>query len=286
MTTPEKNANGGGPRKVRPTLERTGPNRLIINAFYQSGGGQSARVDSPTHRMNGAQRQFEDDGVWGVASGPGTGGVDPAGPDAASQEPPIDNGNPDSAETNPDGRLWEDPFAAVRAAYGVVNDHIQSGYREAERLSQSSGPIEGKKLTRILNRLVQTYSDLGAQWVDLFMATAESRGDGVGTATAGAASHAGAPSIAVEVSTVRPVTARALLYRPAGGELSVWPLRRDGGGSEITDIAIAPGPVVTMTLGQGIAAGLYRGIIVEEGVEEPAGSVIVTVEEIGAGPDE
>ena len=55
-------------------------------------------------------------------------------------------------------------------------------------------------------------------------------------------------SIAVEVTTARPAKARALLYRAPSGSLSVWPLRRDGGGAEITDVGVAPGPSVTLQI--------------------------------------
>lgn len=249
MTTPSPDRpESGSSRRTRPKLDRTGPRRSIVNAFYQPDSTGSAR-------MNGSR--FEDDHVWGTG-------------DAGTRETGTGQAQ---AEKHTAG-LWSDPFEAVRAAYGVVNEQIRAGYEEATRLSTDKDALRGRKLTQILSRLVQTYSDLGSQWVDLVLATAEDRKD------QGAAAPAAAPgdmSLAVELTTVRRARARGLLYRPVVGALRAWPLRREGGSDEITAVGVAPGPTLTIEIGADCAPGLYRGIVVEEGVDEPAGSIIVTV---------
>ena len=250
MTTPDdenRPANGDG-RAVRPTLARTQPKRSIVNAFYQP------EAKAPSAPPNGPR--FEDEDVWGAAQ-----------PHAGEKE------EKNSPKPKSQG-LWNDPFDAVRAAYGVVNEQIKAGYEEAAKLNTDGIAPSGRNISRILNRLVQTYSDLGTQWVDLIMATAESR-EKADQNTRPA--PAGDLSIAVEVTTARPAKARALLYRAPSGSLSVWPLRRDGGGAEITDVGVAPGPSVTLQIDADAEPGLYRGIIVEEGAEEPAGSIILNI---------
>lgn len=238
-------------RKVRPKLSRTGPQRSIVNAFYQPDGEARAQPKRNGHR-------FEDDAVWGVSSEFGAARPADDEPEAAASK----------------GPLWNNAFDAVRSAYGVVNEQIREGYEEAARLSQGDDAPKGNKLTAIVNRLVQTYSDLGTQWVDLIRATAAERE--VGPAPASSAPPADM-SLAVELTTARRARARALLYRPAQAEMTVWPLRQQGGDAEIAGVTVEPGPVVAIEIAADTPPGLYRGIVIEDGVEDPVGSVIVTV---------
>ncbi len=270
--TDKPKTNGDG-RAVRPKMARTHPKRSIVNAFYQpdasgqSPTGANANDDAPmmtepsgtntakANPINGAK--FEDEAVWG------------------KQSTSDGEGSPHAATAIPKSKgLWDDPFDAVRAAYGVVNEQIKAGYEEATKLNADGIAPTGRNITKILNRLLQTYSDLGTQWVDLIRATAENR-------EKAAAAPATAPdrelSIAVELTTSRPAKARALLYRSTTGALSIWPLRRDGGDGDIADVTIAPGPVATIEISPSARPGLYRGIIIEDGAEEPAGSVILNV---------
>lgn len=265
MTTrdPDPKANGKGTaRRVRPDMERTSPQRSIVNAFRQP---------DDADRTGFSGRSFEDDEVWSAH-----------GRDDRAQSSEAD-GDATSADSGRDGKLWSDPLEAVRSAYSVVNEQILAGYQEAGRQSTGDGaPIE-KRLTKIVNRLVQTYSDLGTQWVDLVLATAEGRDVKSEAQTAQTPQPSAEMSVAVELKTGRLAKARALLYRPVHAGLSVWPLRKDGGGAEISEVTIAPGPTVTIEIDESALPGLYRGILIEDGVEEPAGSVIVTV--VGADDD-
>ena len=219
-------------RKVRPKLARTGPQRSIVNAFYQPDGKSASRPKSNGHR-------FEDDAVWGASGDFGAARPAEETPEA----------------TEPKGPLWNDAFDAVRSAYGVVNDQIREGYEEAARLSQDDGAPKGSKLTAIVNRLVQTYSDLGTQWVDLIRAAAAEREAGP-EPTPAAAPAAADMSLAVELTTARPARARALLYRPASGAMTVWPLRQQGGDAEIASVTVEPGPVVAIDVGADTPRGL------------------------------
>ena len=238
-------------RKVRPTLTRTGPQRSIVNAFYQPDGKSAPRPKANGHR-------FEDDAVWGASGEFGAARPAEEAPEAAASK----------------GPLWNDAFDAVRSAYGVVNEQIREGYEEAARLSQDDGAPKGNKLTTIVNRLVQTYSDLGTQWVDLIRAAAAERESAPQQTSAAPAADM---SLAVELTTARAARARALLYRPASGAMTVWPLRQQGGDAEIAGVTVEPGPVVAINVGADTPPGLYRGIVIEDGVEDPIGSVIVTV---------
>lgn len=252
MTTRSPDDPGSGqPRRTRPKPDRTGPRRSIVNAFYQPD-------DAGPAKMNG--RRFEDDHVWGAG---GDTDADPGAQEAI-------------AAKSRSGALWSDPFEAVRAAYGVVNEQIRAGYEEAARIGGDGDGPRGRKLTQILNRLVQTYTDLGTQWIDLVLATAENRERQPGS-SAGAPAMSDEMSLAVELTTGRPARARALLYRPVIGALRAWPLQREGGAGEITAVGIAPGPVLKIEVSADTEPGLYRGIVIEDGVEEPAGSIILTI---------
>ena len=247
-------------RVVRPMTSRTDPKRNILRAVRQNDGrGQEPREE----------QRFADDGVWGAAAAD-------AGLNGNATDWLRDEVGANGAGAGWDPRpLWDSVSDGVKAAYDVIDQQIREGQAAADRLNRSQDGPQMRSIPSILNRLVQSYSDLGAVWLDL-LSVASERDFGLGQ-QAGPAPQAAAPStIAVEVTASGPVTARARLYRAVRGPLTVLPLRGTGGG-EITGVSADAGPVVRIEVPAGTAPGDYHGIVLEDGAEEPAGSVTLRI---------
>lgn len=173
----------------------------------------------------------------------------------------------------------------MRAGYNVLNQQVDEGKQAARTFGTAQSGLGGKNVSAILNRLVRTYSDIGAVWVDLLIAATERDAQPAPAAAPAPAAHAAAPppgaAVAVELTASRPVTARARLYRGTSGHLTALPLRGVGPDApEIPSVAIVPGPLVQLTVPADLPAGQYHGIVIEDGADEPAGSISVRVHEV------
>lgn len=252
MTTPEQQ-NGAAPHDDeparRPELDRTEPVRNIFNAFRQDDG----RGKSP----------FMGDPVW-----------------QQDREASFGQG---AADWEP-GPLWKSASESVQAGYRVLNQQMREGKNTAATFGAGTPSLKGKALPDILNRLVRTYSDIGAVWVDLLIAATE-RDPEASASTQPAAAAAPAAgtdaAVAVELTAATPVVARARLYRAVRGQLTALPLRGIGpDAGEIDGVSVGDGPLIRVDVPSGTPAGQYHGILLEEGMDEPAGSVSITVREV------
>lgn len=253
---------------VLPRPERSTPKRGIFRAFSQ-------KDRSPPMFKQGAK--FSDDDFWQGASAGSTHRTDGAtGPEQSTSADDI----PRSAS------LSDNVSDAVRAAYNVIDQQIREGQAAAVALNKSGKLLDAKNVPAILNRLVQTYSDLGAVWVDLLLAATERNGKessgsgeaGASTTTGPSSSASAATSIAVEVTAQTRVSVRARLYRNASGALSAMPLRGTGADAPMIDsVDIVSGPLVKLTVPHDLPSGDYHGMIIEHGADEPAGSISLKV---------
>lgn len=263
MTTPDT-ANGKAADPLRrPELERTDPLRNIFNAFRQNDG-------------RGLDDAFLQSFAQGIAEA-GTGAPSGAAATKPGQKAPKTHAQPQGWAPGP---LWSGVSESVKAGYDVINRQISEGQAVAAQFSgQGSDAGAGaRNVPELLNRLVRTYSDMGAVWVDLLSAALERE---TATAAQPAAPTAAAPptsGVAVEVIAAQRVMARARLYRAVSGDLSALTLRTAGkDAAEVSGVQVLPGPVVQIDIPSGTPAGIYHGILLEEGAEEPAGSVSVTI---------
>ncbi len=251
MTTPETPngaATGGDEPARRPTLDRTEPVRNIFNAFRQDDG----RGKGP----------FVGDPVW------------------AQDQADTNGAATDDWEPGP---LWKSASESVQAGYRVLNQQMREGKTTAATFGAGTPSLKGKALPDILNRLVRTYSDIGAVWVDLLIAATERDSDApaAGTAQSHAPTPAADTGVAVELTAATPVVARARLYRAVQGSLTALPLRGIGpDAGEIDGVSVGDGPLIQVNVPAGTPAGQYHGILLEDGVDEPAGSVSITVREV------
>lgn len=273
MTTPES-ANGKAADPLRrPELERTEPKRNILNAFRQTDG----RALDDAFLRSFAQGIAEN----GAANG--ANGANEAGAAQAEARSQAQKQAQTRTHTQPQGwapgPLWSGVSDSVKAGYEVINRQILEGQAAAAQFAAPGGATAGaRNVPELLNRLVRTYSDMGAVWVDLLSAALEREATAATAQAPQPATGATASAVAVELIAAQRVTARARLYRGVAGELTALSLRSTGKeGGELTGVTILPGPVVQIDIPTGTAAGSYHGILLEEGAEEPAGSVSVTV---------
>ena len=265
MTTPDQQAAGEAPLR-RPDLERTEPLRNIFNAFRQEDG----RGKAP----------FSDDAVWAQFRNQQS---EPYDQGADTRPPNSQNGG---ADWQP-GPVWPSASESVKAGYAVLDQQVREGQRAAETFGARDSGLGNRSISSLLNRLVRTYSDIGAVWVDLLMAATEREGQAATSQTADPAQteHASTGSaVAVQLTASSPVTARARLYRGVRGKVIALPLR--GVGPEMPDIAdlsVVAGPMVQLGVPANTPPGQYHGILLEEGAEEPVGSVSLTVHEAASG---
>lgn len=258
MTTP----SNGDARMKRPELERTDPIRNIFRAFNQTDG----RDPAPPPPLQGAgARRFEDDHVWGVS-----GGQQP-------EVPHVGDAQPEPFVGWAAGPLWDTAADSVKAAYNVIGQQIREGEQAASLLNKGLAGQGVKTLPKALNRLMQTYSDLGAVWMELLGAVLEREGAAAPQPAAAPAAPTGGGAASVEVTASQPVTARARLDRRPVGALIVHPLRSASDPSlEIKGVS-AEGTVLKVEVPAGQPAGTYHGMVLEDGVEEPAGALTVKI---------
>lgn len=270
MTTPE--TPDAGRLHRRPELERSEPIRNIFNAFRQNDGrGQEAArpLGAP---LNGPGPDAE---VWARYRDPVHAGDHATGTVGTGQ-----------GGWTP-GPLWAGAGESVQAGYRVLEQQIREGQAAAQTFSNGAafGGASGAGMQPLLNRLMQSYSDLGSVWMELLRTATASAAPGPQPAAPEAAASAPAsapapvnPGIAVELTAACRATVRARLYRPVSGALQALPLRGVGPeAAEITGVGIAAGPCVKLDIPTGTPPGQYHGLLLEEGTEEPAGSVSVTV---------
>ncbi len=231
----------------RPTLDRTDPHRNIFNAFRQSDGRKPD--------------VFGDEKVWrSFQSG-------------NAEEPEPSNGS----SWTP-GPLWDGVSESVRAGYDVINRQIEEGKATAARFASPDRGGQSRGMPEILERLIRTYSDIGSVWVELLVAATERDQPKAASApetTAGLRDDVG---VGVQVRASCSVTARARLYRSVTGTLNALPLRGAGAdGGEIQSVSVEPGYCVHIDVPSDAKHGTYYGILLEQGADEPAGSLTVTV---------
>ena len=179
------------------------------------------------------------------------------------------------------GPLPDDADETTRAAYNVANQQFQAGEAVAKELAQTAMMARAQDVPTLLNRLLETYSDLGSVGVQLIgaaLAQAQSAPQTAAQSAApAAASPQTAPSIAVEVTASCSVTARALLFAPLGASPRALTPVRVGGEGALPPPEVKPGPVVHITVPEGTAAGEYHGIILAEADGAPAGTVTIKI---------
>ncbi len=199
---------------------------------------------------------------------------------------PADPGADPATAARPSAPAWkpaplsDDADEATRAAYNVANQQFQAGEAVAKELAQTAMLARAQDVPTLLNRLLETYSDLGSVFVQLIgAALAREQAQPQSTPQAGAEAPAPqtSPAIAVEVTAACPVTARALLYAPLGAAPLALQMVRIGGEGLLPAPEIRPGPVIHVTIPQYAAPGEYHGVILAEAGGAPAGTATVTI---------
>lgn len=177
--------------------------------------------------------------------------------------------------------LPDDADEATRAAYAVANQQFEAGEAVAKELAQTAMMARAQDVPTLLNRLLETYSDLGSVFIQLIgAAIAREQAHSQSPTQSPAQPHAGlqtSPAIAVEVTAAFPVTARALLYAPLGAAPIALPMSRIGGDGVLAAPVVKAGPVIHITVPQDTAPGEYHGIILADAGGAPAGVATVTI---------
>ena len=198
----------------------------------------------------------------------------------------VDPGANPMAQAPPQAPAWkpaplpDDADEATRAAYAVANQQFQAGEAVAKELAQTAAMARAQDVPTLLNRLLETYSDLGAVFIQLFgaaMAQAQSAPQAATTPAAPAAAPQASSAISVEITAASPVSARALLYAPLGAAPTALPMTRIGGDGALPAPEIKVGPVIHITVPENAAPGEYHGIILADADGAPAGTVTVTI---------
>lgn len=176
--------------------------------------------------------------------------------------------------------LPDDADEATRAAYAVANQQFQAGEAVAKELAQTAAMARAQDVPTLLNRLLETYSDLGSVFVQLVgaaMAQAQSAPQAGATPAAPASAPQTSSAISVEITASSPVSARALLYAPLGAAPAALPMTRIGGDGVLPAPVVNVGPVIHITIPQDAAPGEYHGIILADEGGAPAGTATVTI---------
>lgn len=177
--------------------------------------------------------------------------------------------------------LPDDADEVTRAAYAVANQQFQAGEAVAKELAQTAMMARAQDVPTLLNRLLETYSDLGSVFIQLIgAAMAREQAQPQPAAHSQTGPQAGpqtSPTIAVEVTAAGPVTARALLFAPLGATPVALPMTRIGGDGVFPAPEIKVGPVIHITVPQDAAPGEYHGIILADTGGAPAGTATVTI---------
>jgi len=194
----------------------------------------------------------------------------------------------------PPGPAPDGADEATRAAYAVAAQEMLAGEAVAKELAGTAAVARAQDVPTLLNRLLETYSDLGAVFIQLVAAAVEQGKAAAGQtgalgammgqpgAQAAAAPAQAAPaggSIAVQVTASTPVTAHALLYGPVSDAPEGTEMLRSGGGANLPAPIIAPGPVVHITVQADAAPGVYNGFILSAKDGAPAGTITLTIPE-------
>ena len=190
-----------------------------------------------------------------------------------------------AAPTRPAEPSWRpaplpnDADEATRAAYAVAIQQMQAGEDVAKELAQTALVARAQDVPTLLNRLLETYSDLGSVFIQLIGAALakDQAAQSQPAATPASAAPGGPASMAVEVTASCPVTARALLYAPLGEAPQVLPLVRTGGDGTVPAPTITAGPVIQVTVPADAASGEYHGIILATEGGHPAGTVTLRI---------
>lgn len=253
MTTPDKNGmtdplSGHSDEFIRrPTLDRTDPHRNIFNAFRQSDGRKP--------------EVFGDEKVW-----------------RSFQSGNAEEAEPSNGSSWAPGPLWDGVSESVRAGYDVINRQIEEGKATAARFASPDRGGQSQRMPEILERLIRTYSDIGSVWVELLVAATERDQPKAAKAPEGKSGSRDDVGVGVQVRASCPVTARARLYRPVAGTLTALPLRGAGpDAGEIHSVSVEPGYCVHVDVPSDAKHGTYYGILLEQGADEPAGSLTLTV---------
>lgn len=176
--------------------------------------------------------------------------------------------------------LPDDADEATRAAYAVANQQFQAGEAVAKELAQTAAMARAQDVPTLLNRLLETYSDLGAVFIQL-VGAAVAQAQSAPQAATGPAAPATAPqapsAISVEITASSPVSARALLYAPLGAAPTALPMTRIGGDGVLPAPEVKVGPVIHITIPADATPGEYHGIILADANGAPAGTATVTI---------
>ncbi len=223
-------------------------------------------------------------GDAGATSGLAALGLDQFNANARSADP----GGGATTAARPPAQPWkpaplpDDADEATRAAYNVANQQFEAGEAVARELAQTAMMARAQDVPTLLNRLLETYSDLGSVFIQLIGAAMmreqakQQSAPPPQTASQGAAAQTG-PAIAVEITASCPVKARALLYAPLGAAPLALQMVRIGGDGVLPAPEVKPGPVIHITIPQDAAPGEYHGIILSDAAGAPAGTATVTI---------
>ncbi len=176
--------------------------------------------------------------------------------------------------------LPDDADEATRAAYAVANQQFQAGEAVAKELARTAAMARAQDVPTLLNRLLETYSDLGSVFIQLVgaaMAQAQTAPQAETAPAAPATAPQTSSAISIEITASSPVSARALLYAPLGAAPVALPMTRIGGDGVLAAPEVKVGPVIHITVPQDAAPGEYHGIILADADGAPAGTATVTI---------
>lgn len=201
-------------------------------------------------------------------------GLDQFNANTRSADPGAD---PTSAPAWKPAPLPDDADEATRAAYAVANQQFQAGEAVAKELAQTAMMARAQDVPTLLNRLLETYSDLGSVFIQLIGAAMAREQAQPQSAPQTQAGRQNSPTIAVEVTAACPVTARALLFAPLGATPVALPMTRIGGDGMLPAPEVKVGPVIHITVPQDAAPGEYHSIILADTGGAPAGTATVII---------
>lgn len=255
---------GAQPYKTFPEKDRTAPIRKVTGMISTSdeatktAAGEAATSpaadDKPSDLASAVARGLDFSGMIFGASGKTAAAPEPA-PKPDWKPAPL----PDGADE------------ATKAAYAVATQQMLAGHGVAHELAQTAALARAQDVPTLMNRLLETYSDLGSVFVQLltaaiardFGAQAKAAAKPDASAAEAAPPAAASPAaLAVVIQAASPVEASADLHAPLTAAAVASGLTRLGG----TETIAAPtlmddGAKIRIIVGADAVPGDYYGVI-------------------------
>lgn len=169
--------------------------------------------------------------------------------------------------------VWQGVEQIVEAGYKVVEDNISAGADYASKQDAQPNRPQSQSLRELIDQLTYTVSEMGSLTVEIAKALIDNvSGDGH--------KHqdpAQPYQIPVEVSSHHSVQSMVALNRIPVRNLSVTALNHQSGETRLDQVSLDTGPVLRVEVPPEALSGNYYGLLLEQGVVEPAGTVAIQV---------